>query len=360
MKVAIVGAGKMGRNVLSHLKREVGLDALLAVDPDPAALDRAASEHGALPVAWDVVLADTGVRLVFITTPNHTHFPLAKQALEAGKAVMLEKPMGNTLEEARSLVELAESRGAYLQIGFELRYSRAYAQICSWIDAGLLGEVINTQCTYYCSEFHGKGSWRNRNDTAGGMFGEKLSHYVDLPRWYVGRPVLDVYSVCAPNIVTYKEVHDNYHTIYRFEGGAVSELTFMMATAATFRGDPLQSIEEQQKEDGHALRMFVVGRSGAAEVDVFRRTIKRWQFGDSPERMTSDLVETLTWPAEESHFYIHNTTDQALDICRRVREGLPPFNTARDSYETMRLVFAAEESASGGGLVSLEEDDRGL
>jgi len=44
------------------------------------------------------------------------------------------------------------------------------------------------------------------------MFGEKLSHYVDLPRWWVGSPVTEVHSVCAPNLVPYYEVRDNYYT----------------------------------------------------------------------------------------------------------------------------------------------------
>jgi len=60
---------------------------------------------------------------------------------------------------------------------------------------------VNTQFTYICSEFHRKGSWRNHKATGGSMFGEKLSHYVDLPRWWIGADIDTVFSVCAPNII---------------------------------------------------------------------------------------------------------------------------------------------------------------
>jgi predicted dehydrogenase len=123
---------------------------------------------------------------------------------------------------------------------------------------------------------------------------------------------------------------------------------------ATFRGDPLaDSITDLQLGDGHKLRYIVVGTEGAAETDVFYRHIKRWRFSDTPERMTSDWVEDLTWTIPEDHFYYHNTTDQTRDVVRRVANGLPPMTPARDAYETMRLCFAAEEAANSCQVVRL-------
>ena len=213
---------------------------------------------------------------------------------------------------------------------------------------------MNTQCTYICSEFHHKGSWRNKLATGGGMFGEKLSHYVDLPRWWIGSRVTEVYSLCAPNVIPYYEVRDNYHTSHKFENGAVSQLSFHMAVGETFDGDPLRDHIEQQKEDGHALRYLIVGTKGAASVDVFHRRIKRWEFGDSQECMTSKWVEDITWDPKEDQVYYHNTQGQNLDIMRRVLAGQPPMTTARDAYETMKVVEAAELSADLGKPISLD------
>ncbi|HEY3417877.1 MAG TPA: Gfo/Idh/MocA family oxidoreductase [Armatimonadota bacterium] len=355
MKVGVLGAGAMGGTVIEHLQHCAGVTEVLAQDIREARVAELRERYG-IAATTDVrdILDDPQVPLVFVTSSNDAHKSLVLQALATGKAVMCEKPMANSLADARAMVEESERRGAFLQIGFELRYSKLYTTVKEWIDAGLLGDIINTHCYYICSEFHGKGSWRNKKATGGSMFGEKLSHYVDLPRWWIGADVQDVFTVCAPNVIPYYEVRDNYHTTYRFANGAVSHLTFMMAVGATFHGDPLQDVVSQQQGDGHALRFLVVGTKGAAETDVFARTIKRWEFGDSPKNFTSNWVENITWEPKEDHHFFHSTYDQTFDIVDRVAHGLPPKTSARDAYETMKLCFAAEESADTGRLITMD------
>jgi predicted dehydrogenase len=358
IKVGVLGAGAMGGTVIEHLQLCPLAGGIVAQDVRPERVEELVAKYG-IAATTDArrILDDPDVKLVFITSSNDAHKELTLQALDAGKAVMCEKPMANTLSDAREMVDAVERTGGFLQIGFELRYSKLYTKVKEWIDAGLLGKVVNTHCYYICSEFHHKGSWRNKKNTGGSMFGEKLSHYVDLPRWWVGLdvPVKDVFTACSPNVIPYYEVHDNYHTTYRFANGAVGHVTFMMAVAATFRGDPLQDVLSQQYGDGHALQFTIEGTKGAASTDVFGRKLKRWEFGDSPECMTSKWVDDLSWSPEEDHVYFHNTQDQTHDIVRRVAEGLPPTTSARDAYETMKLCFAAELSADRGDLVRLDE-----
>jgi predicted dehydrogenase len=297
------------------------------------------------------ILCDPAVRCVFVTSSNDAHAELTIAALNAGKAVLCEKPMSTTLANAKVMVECAESVDGFLQIGFELRYSYLYTKVKEWIDAGLLGEVVNTQCTYIASAWN-KNTWRARGE-GGSMFGEKLSHYVDLPRWWIGSDVTEIYAASAPNAIPYYVPRDNYQATYRFANGAISHITFMMAPAATFDGDPLQNVIDQQTGDGHALRFLIQGTKGAAETDVFARTLKRWEFGDSPNKFISKWVESITWNDSEDHLWFHNTLDQTKDVVRRVAQGLPPATPARDAYETMRLCFAAEESAQNARAVSL-------
>ncbi|MCC6579486.1 MAG: Gfo/Idh/MocA family oxidoreductase [Phycisphaeraceae bacterium] len=355
IKVGILGAGAMGGTVIEHLQECPQVRAIVAQDIRDERVAELKQKYGIhATTQLEDILADPDVALVFITSANHAHKELTLAALRAGKAVMCEKPMANTLADAVAMVQCAEQTGGFLQIGFELRYSSLYTQVKKWIDAGLLGKVINTQCKYICSEFVGRDSWRVKHATGGSMFGEKLSHYVDLPRWWVGSPVLDVFSVCAPNVVPYYEIRDNYQCLYRFANGAASSLNFIMYVGQTFEGDPLRNVVDQQQGDGHELKYLVVGDQGAAETDVFSRTIKRWQFGDAPKGMTSRLVETLTWTDAEDHVYFHNTHDQTHDIVRRVIAGQPPMTPARDALETTKLCFAAEESADTGQVVRLD------
>jgi len=356
IKVGVLGAGGMGETVIGHLKKCGHVGEIIAQDIRP---ERVAELRTKLTVKACVdpqeIFADPAVPVVFITAANGAHKELALASFAAGKAVMCEKPIATTLADSRLLVEEAERRKLYFQIGFELRYSKLYSIIKDWISAGLLGQVNNSQCNYICSEFHHKGSWRNQPETGGGMFGEKLSHYVDLPRWWIGGQVTEVTSYCSPNVIPYYQVRDNFHTSYRFDNGAVSHISFHMAVGATFDGDPLQDMLEKQKDDGHALQYLIVGTRGAAASDVFNRRLKRWEFGDSPKCLTSTWVEDLSWSRGEDHAYFHSTEAQTNDIVRRVVAGLPPATPARDALETMRVVEAAEKSADEMRTVRIAE-----
>ena len=186
------------------------------------------------------------------------------------------------------------------------------------------------------------------------MFGEKLSHYVDLPRWWIGAPVTEIYSASAPNVVPYYRVHDNENVIYKFENGAVSSLSFVMYVAQSAGGDPLQT-SDKKENGGVELTYLITGTRGAAATNVVERSLRRWEFGDSPTRMTSTLAETLTWQPEEDTRYYHDSYTQNEDIVRRVVNGLPPAIAPRDALETMRLCFAADLSAETGRVVRLDE-----
>lgn len=356
MEVAVLGGGQMGLHVIEHLRDSPLVRGITVFDPKPERREELEKEHGIKTTGTlEDVLNDPAVRLVFITAPNDAHKDLAVRALEAGKAVMCEKPMATNLADAEAMVEAAERTQGFLQIGFELRYSRLYTTVKDWIDQGKLGRVVNSQCTYCTSAWGRHNVWRASSGTSGGMFGEKLSHYVDLVRWWIGDEVEEVYSVNAPNVIPYYEVRDNYHFTYRFKSGAVSQLTFMMAPAATFKGDPLQNAVSQQAGDGHMLRYMVYGEKGAAETDVFPRMIKRWEFGEDGYGQTSAWVQSETWDPKNDFAYFHNTHDQALDIVRRVAAGEAPRIHPHEALETTRLCFAAELSAKERRVVRLDE-----
>ena len=356
IEVAILGGGQMGGHVIEHLRDSPLVRGITVYDRHLERMEQLKQRYGVEPSeSLEKVLENPDIKLVFITASNNAHKELTIAALEAGKAVMCEKPMATTLADAESMVEAAERTGAFLQIGFELRYSRLYTTVKDWIDQGSLGRVLNTHCMYCSSAWGRHDVWRTNSKTSGGMFGEKLSHYVDLPRWWVGDEVEEVYATCAPNVIPYYDVHDNFHCTYRFRNGAVSHLTFMMGPAATFKGDPLQNAVSQQAGDGHMLRYMVYGDKGAAETDVFPRTIKRWEFGENEYGQTSEWVQKETWTPEHDFAYFHNTHDQALDIVRRVVEDESPGISPRDALETTRLCFAAEISAKENRPVRLEE-----
>ncbi len=355
MNVVVVGLGGMGKTHAEAYAESEFVEKVYGTDLSPERTASRAAELGILPCSLEQALADPAIRLVSIAASNDAHVVIAEQALRAGKAVLCEKPMGQTLAEASRLMAVQEETGGFLQIGFELHYSKLYRIARQWIDEGKIGTVVNIQTRYFCSEFHGKNNWRS-NSPGSFLVGEKLSHYLDLQRWYMGCEPESVYSLSAPKVVPYFRHRDNHNILTKFRNGGVASLNFIMCLAETYRKDPLVEMLQKQSDDGHFLQYHIIGTGGCIETDVFRRRIRRWKFGDSPERQTSTIVETLSYLSQEDHHWMHSTRDQNLDVAERVARNLPPGVSASDAYETMKFCFAVETSENTGKIVRMDDD----
>lgn len=138
--VGVVGVGRWGRNLVRNF---AALGALAALcDSDPAALEDQGARH---PRArrhrrMDDLLADPGVDAVAIVTPSPTHAPLARRALEAGKAVFVEKPLCLDLADAVALRDLATNRGLVLMVGHLLLFHPAFVALRARVEDGYLGD----------------------------------------------------------------------------------------------------------------------------------------------------------------------------------------------------------------------------
>lgn len=352
--VAVLGLGGMGGTHVGAAKASPYVRNIYGYEPDQ---ERAALRGKELGISatsdLNSIMNNPEIKLVYIASINEAHTGQTEMAMRAGKAVLCEKPMGIDLSDARRMLAVEKENGGFLQIGFELHYSKMYMTVKDWIEQGLIGTPVNTQCRYYCSEFHLKDTWRSKSK--GTLIGEKLSHYLDLQRWWINSPVEEVFSMNAPNVVNYFNHPDNHQINLRFKNGAVSSLNFVMYIAETDHSDPLLEMLEKQSDDGHYLQYHIFGTKGAIETDVFRRRIRRWEFSDSPKQMVSKIVERISFQKEEDQVWFHNTHGQNLRIAELVARGLPPETPASDSYETMVTGFAAERSERERRIVKLSE-----
>lgn len=142
MKVAVIGAGAWGKNIIRNLFE---LDALGAFcDPSVEKLAILAAEypHATAYSDWREMLAGD-YPAVAIATPTPLHFEMAKAALEAGKDVFVEKPLTHDSEQARELVDLAEREHRVLMVGHLLLYQPAITWIRDFLSAGELGELFS-------------------------------------------------------------------------------------------------------------------------------------------------------------------------------------------------------------------------
>lgn len=147
MRTAVVGLGYWGPNHVRNLLALDRCDEIVAVDVDLERAQAVARSHKAVSAASDLdaVLRDDGLDAVVLSTPVRSHAALARKVLEAGKSVLVEKPLATSKAEAASLVALARERGLMLSSGHTFLHSPAVVTVRELIAGGELGDLLYLQ-----------------------------------------------------------------------------------------------------------------------------------------------------------------------------------------------------------------------
>lgn len=207
IKTAIVGTGFMGKVHAENVRRlgNVEIAAVVGSRPETA---RKFAEQASIPFATDdlkTVLNNQEIAAVHICTPNVDHFPMSLAAVEAGKAVLCEKPMTMNVEEARRLVDAAKAKNAVNCVQHNLRYYPVVQQIRQMIAHGDLGEILIVQGTYSQDWLLYDTDWNWRLDAKSNgklrVMGDIGSHWMDMIQHLTG---MNITAVCADLAIFHK------------------------------------------------------------------------------------------------------------------------------------------------------------
>ncbi|MGC8484339.1 MAG: Gfo/Idh/MocA family protein [Candidatus Baltobacteraceae bacterium] len=223
-KVAVVGCGLIGRRRTVCASQHADSRVALLVDANCAAAENIASEYSARAATdWRDVIADPKIDIVVVATPNGYLAEIAIAALDAGKHVLVEKPMGRNMVEATAMAEAARKSGKILKIGFNHRYHPALARAHERFCAGEIGELINLRARYGHGGRPGyESEWRGNAELAGGgELTDQGVHVADLIHWFAGPPN-EAFAYTQTAIWPIAPLEDNAFGLFRFEGGAVA------------------------------------------------------------------------------------------------------------------------------------------
>jgi predicted dehydrogenase len=236
IKTAIVGTGFMGKVHAEQVRRLGNVEIAAVVGSRPESARKFAEAQG-IALATDKleeVLANKEIVAIHICTPNVDHFPQAMAALKAGKAVLCEKPMTTTAEEARQLVETAEQMNAVNCVQHNLRYYPVLQQVRQMIAAGDLGDILIVQGTYSQDWLLYDTDWNWRIDTRENgqlrVMGDIGSHWMDMIQHLTGLPIT---AVCA-ELAT-------FHKTRKRPKGSVETFTGKKASATDTEEFPIDS-----------------------------------------------------------------------------------------------------------------------
>jgi predicted dehydrogenase len=383
--VGMVGYAFMGA-AHSQAWRTAGRFFDLPLQPDLAVLcGRDAAKAGAaaeklgwrsVETDWRALLGRDDVQLVDVCSPGDTHAEIAIAALDAGKHVLCEKPLANTVDEARAMVAAAEraaGRGVRSMVGYSYRRVPAVALARRLVEQGRIGEIRHVRAQYlqdWIVDPEFPLVWRLQRSAAGsGALGDIGAHIVDMAQYLVGdlltgvsaltetfvreRPLVSASSGLAASGSTEKgavDVDDAALFFGRFAGGAVA--SFEATRFATGRKN--------------ALRIELNGSRGSLAFDQERMNELEFYDGDEDPDVAGFrriLVTEPThpyagawWPPGHGLGYEHSFTHQVVDLVRDIGEGRDPVPSFADGLRVQLVLEAVERSAEAGSWQKVAEE----
>ena len=229
----MIGYGAWGKHHAAAIREAPGLTLAGVACGGEASAAAARRDLPGIAVYRDYreLLRDPSLDAVDIVTPNHLHGEMGVAALEAGKDVLLEKPMAVTAAECDELIAAADRSGRVLSIGHELRVSGQWSAIKAMLDAGEIGQPLHALVTLFRAPYRpGAGGWRHAADRVGSWILEEPVHFVDFVMWYF-ESLGDPTSVLAVGNGKRREAGmlDNVSTILRFPRGVYAVITMTLA-----------------------------------------------------------------------------------------------------------------------------------
>ena len=200
LRVAVIGPGFVGRVHVENIRRQADAEVVAIADQTSELAASFGQALGVLRTTGDYreLLDDRSINVVHICTPNKTHFPIAKDTIEAGKNLICEKPLAMTADEALQLVELANAYGVVHATSYNLRIYPNVAHMRRMIAQGELGDVLAVQGSYvqdwlfYDTDYN----WRLEPEVGGASraMADIGSHWCDLLEHVTGERIR---AVCA-------------------------------------------------------------------------------------------------------------------------------------------------------------------
>ena len=377
LRIAMIGTGFMGRihsQAWSTAPRFFDLpfrpqSALIVGRRQDATADAAArwgwAEHS---LDWRDAVERDDIDVIDICTPGDTHAEIALAALAAGKHVLCEKPLANTVAEAQQMtaaaLEASERTGAVAMCGFSYRRTPALALARQLIAEGRIGEIRHVRAQYlqdWLSDPDSPHTWRLDRDRAGtGALGDIGAHSIDTAQWLSGQRIASV-SAALRTFVGSRPRRSNVEGL----GGSAADIADRLpvtvddavAFTAHFDGGALGVFEATRMATGrrNANRIEINGDRGSIAFDFER--MNELEVYDATQDAAQGFRRVQVteaqhpyagawWPAGHGLGYEHLFTHQVVDFVRAVAGEQTATPGFAEAAQVQRVLDAVERSAA--------------
>ncbi len=323
-KIAVIGTGMWGKNIVRNFYNLNSLKTVCDLDMEHLKKVTEGYEGITLTSDFNDIINDSEITGVAVVTPSHTHYGIVKAMLNAGKNVYVEKPISTVAQEAKDLMDLAESKGLVLMVGHLLLYHPAVNRLKMLIEEGTLGEIVYAQSDRLNVNYH-------KNDRS--VMWDLAPHDVSMVDYVTGKQPKRVISAvgCSSDR---NDIMDITHITLEYEDGMIAQISDSWITpkkhvTLLIRGTKATAILDDTVAE-HKLQIFDNFEAG------------------SSKNIDLDYLEIEPLKLECQHF---------ITCCQK---GQKARSDGENGYEVVSILEEAEKIMLGDRAKRLDKVDFAL
>ena len=330
MKIGMMGAGHWAE-VHKKALEEVGATLEAVLVSSDASCERVQREWGVRATTSMQAFLSHGSEAVIVVSPNYLHAEHSVAVLNAGKHVLIEKPMATNLEDCAQILEAAKRADKVVAVGLEMRVFTLFEQVKRILDAGEIGKPIHLKLDLWRRPYRaGAGGWKTDPQKLGSSILEEPIHYLDLARWYLLRTSGEPVSLQAwANSRTGRAyLNENLDVRLEYVDGTQALVT---RSIAAFE---------------HTIHLSIVGEKGS-----LRATWSGTMDLDKTPKAQLLVHKGHDRDIAAERISVEQNTGHAFDLPRQtlafleaVRNGVNPPATGEDGRASVALCLAVEQS----------------
>jgi predicted dehydrogenase len=319
LNIGIIGLGAIGQKHCSAIAALERAKLCAVADINEKVLSSTAAQYGANPYAnVKDMLKHPGLDAVVVATPDDLHRDACVLVAQAGKHILVEKPIATTVEDAQAIINAAETAGVKLMVGFTLRFSLHYMQARKAATDGTLGDLV--------SIYARRENVISQPERLKGRCGALMflgPHDFDILRWVVGSEPVSIYTQAATSVPSVYPIENETFSIFRFANGVIG-----CAQIGWYLQD--------KHPAGRDFKLDIIGNKGSLNLDQMRQGIEIYtQNGAKFPSVSAGLIDE----------------DRAFVDCLLDKKDVPV--TGKDGLAAVRMVLAAMKSIETSQPVNL-------
>jgi predicted dehydrogenase len=327
IQIGVIGTGDRGEWECYILKDTPGIDVVACCDIIPKHLQNGLNEAGKDAKGYSdyrKLLEQKDINAVLIATPQHLHYQMAVDAINAGKHVICEKTMTLNIEDALALSKIVKKSNLVFQVGYQWQSSPLFNHIWQIVQDGECGQITHIRCNYNRNtdwrtklddpKMERLINWRMYREYSGGLMAELCSHHINIVNWILN--ALPVKILGFGGIDFWKdgrETYDNVNTIFEYPGGV--KASFQAITTNAFENTSI----------------VIMGTEGTIVIENEEGQTAR--FYSEPAKVKMELSD------EELHEVDTITSATRKAWARSEPIPIEVENNTKDDFETTRAMF---------------------